>query len=163
MFVLNNFIIINAIWMGSSITLFHYHSTFSSSSYFLLYFFNLFSFCLAKQLFDYKCTSPSYYTIHNRFRLHRRLLFISIWMPLMPMFGKQQNKTTLMVQQLNASSEKHSNYNTHNNMTKRLNEPNHFHDIWSINIMNGMVAATFNNIIFLMYGLCLCVCVLQQV
>lgn len=151
--------------MGSSITLFHYHSTtiFFSSSF---YFFGVFCFCLAKQLFDYKCTSPSYYTIHNRFRLHRRLLFtslylISIWMPLIDVWETtKQNKITLMVQQLNASTEKHSNYNIHNNnMTKRLNEPNHFHDIWSINIMNGMVAATFNNIILLMHGLgVMCVC-----
>lgn len=62
----------------------------------------------------------------------------------------EQNKTTLMVQQLNAWMKSNRNYNIcimyNNKMTKRLNEPNHFHDIWSINVMNGMVAATFNNI-----------------
>lgn len=82
------------------------------------------------------------------------------------MFGKQQNKTTLMVQQLNVWSEKHSYYNICNNkMTKRLNEPYHFHDIWSTNIIiiNAMVAATFNHIPSMVWVLCACVCLLQQV
>lgn len=157
--------------MGSSITLFHYHST-----VFLLFISSILFFSL---LNSYSITNARHHhitpsitvsvCIDDCYSLH----YISClsgcrW----SMFGKQENKTTLMVQQLNAWSEKHSNYNICNDkMTKRLNEPYHFHDIWSINIiMNGMVAvaATFNTIFVrfrhtffwcMVWVLCVCVCV----
>lgn len=121
----------------------HFFLLFISSMF--IFFFN------AKQLFDYKCTSPSYYTIHNRFRMHRRLLFTSLYISFLSgcrwtMFEKKNNKTKTNAYGPAIKCVKWKAFELqYNKMTKIRHEPNHFHDIWSINIMKEMVAVTFNN------------------